>query len=417
MAFKKNNFEKGKNTKSQKSTSDTSEKRVSKPFNKEEKTFTKDFNKKKFVSKESGSFNKDTNKSRENGEKQFSPRAEKPFNKEMKGKYPPKSNKPFDKNYRDNKAKMYEEKNEYKRDNTGVGNIIRINKERDSKERINTETKRELEDLNYSRAKRGMAPLSGIAEGDFDENEPLQLEGRNSVLEALKNDNPIDKIYLKKNEKGEIEGILKVILAKAKEKGIIIAESTRIKLDEMSQTGNHQGVIAICPAKEYVEISDILEIAKSKNEDPFIIILDSVTDPHNLGAVMRTAEACGAHGIIIPKRRSVGLTGAVSKTSAGAIEYVPVARVTNISNAIEELKAAGLWIACADMNGEACYKTKLVGSIALIVGSEGKGVSRLIREKSDFIVSIPMFGQITSLNASVAASVLMYEVVRQRKFL
>jgi len=239
------------------------------------------------------------------------------------------------------------------------------------------------------------------------------LEGRNAVLEALNHNKPIDKIYVKK---GPSEGSITVIIAKAREKGIVISEVAREKLDYMSQTGSHQGVIASCPAHEYVEISDMLEIAKSKGEDPFIIILDSITDPHNLGAIMRSADCAGVHGIIIPKRRAVSLTGIVSKTSAGAIEHVPVARVTNLNNAVDELKEAGLWICCAKTHGRPYFKSDIKGPVAIIIGSEGEGVSKLLEKKSDFAVSIPMYGEISALNASVAAGLLMYEVVRQRKF-
>ncbi|MCL2565384.1 MAG: 23S rRNA (guanosine(2251)-2'-O)-methyltransferase RlmB [Defluviitaleaceae bacterium] len=248
----------------------------------------------------------------------------------------------------------------------------------------------------------------------IDYNDGLILEGRNAVLEALNHNKPIDKIYVKK---GPSEGSITVIIAKAREKGIVISEVAREKLDYMSQTGSHQGVIASCPAHEYVEISDMLEIAKRKGEDPFIIMLDSITDPHNLGAIMRSADCSGVHGIIIPKRRAVSLTGIVSKTSAGAIEHVPVARVTNLNNAVDELKEAGLWICCAKTHGRPYFKADIKGPIAIIIGSEGEGVSKLLEKKSDFAVSIPMYGEISALNASVAAGLLMYEVVRQRKFI
>jgi 23S rRNA (guanosine2251-2'-O)-methyltransferase len=246
-----------------------------------------------------------------------------------------------------------------------------------------------------------------------DYNENLVLEGRNALMEALKADKPIDKIYIKK---GPVEGTITVIVAKAREKGIVISEVAKEKLDYMSRSGNHQGVIAICPAHEYVEVSDILNIAAKKGEDPFIIILDSITDPHNLGAIMRTAECSGAHGIIIPKRRSVTLTGIVSKTSAGAIEYVPVARVTNLNQTIDELKQKGIWICCADTHGRPLFNADLSGPVAIVIGAEGEGISKLISKKSDFAVKVPMYGKISSLNASVAASLVMYEVIRQRNF-
>lgn len=243
--------------------------------------------------------------------------------------------------------------------------------------------------------------------------EGLQLEGRNPVLEALNSSKTIDKIVVKK---GEIEGTLKVIVAKAVDKGIIVQEVDKFKMEKMSLTNNNQGVIAFCPAKEYVEVEDILKNAKDKNEDPFIIILDEITDPHNLGAILRTADACGAHGVIIPKRRAVGLTAVVGKTSAGAVEYIPVAKVTNIVATIESLKKSGIWVACADMSGKDYFKEELTGPLAIVIGSEGAGVGRLIKEKCDFSLKIPMFGHISSLNASVAAGLIMYEAVRQRKF-
>lgn len=243
----------------------------------------------------------------------------------------------------------------------------------------------------------------------FDEN--LQLEGRNPVLEAINSGKTIDKIIVKK---GEIEGTLRVIVAKAVERGIIVQEVDKNKMAEISRSNNCQGVIALCPAHEYADVSDIIQAAKDKGEDPFIIVLDEITDPHNLGAILRTADASGAHGVIIPKRRAVGLTAIVSKTSAGAVEHVPVARVTNIAKTVEDLKKQGIWVACADMEGQEYFDAPLNGPIALVIGSEGSGVSRLVKQKCDFAVKIPMFGKISSLNASVAAGLIMYEVVRQR---
>ena len=240
-----------------------------------------------------------------------------------------------------------------------------------------------------------------------------QLEGRNAVLEVLKSGRDIEKIYL---QKGNVEGTLRRIASMAKERGIVVQEVVRQKLDDMSQTKNHQGVIAVVSIHEYAEVSDILKSAYDKGEKPFIVILDSITDPHNLGAVIRSAECAGAHGIIIPKRRSVGLTAVVGKTSAGALEYMPVARVTNISRTIEDLQKEGIWAVCADMDGNDYFNAPLDTPIALVIGSEGEGVSRLVKEKCDFTVSIPMYGRISSLNASVAASLMMYEVVRQRNF-
>ena len=240
-----------------------------------------------------------------------------------------------------------------------------------------------------------------------------QLEGRNAALEVLRSGRDIEKIYV---QKGNVEGTIKRIVAQAIEKGVIIQEVSRHKLDELSQTKNHQGVIVLSSAHEYVEVEDILARAKEKGEDPFILLLDGITDPHNLGAIIRTAECSGVHGIVIPKRRSVGLNATVGKTSAGAIEYMPVARVTSIIKTMELLKKEGLWIACADMGGLDYFDTNMKGSLALVIGSEGDGVSRLVKEKCDFTASIPMYGKISSLNASVAAGLLMYEVVRQRRF-
>ena len=252
-----------------------------------------------------------------------------------------------------------------------------------------------------------------LRKDEFEE-ENFQLEGRNSVLEALNHNKTIDKIFVKK---GEIEGTLKIIVAKALERGIIVQEVDKLRMEQMKKTNNPQGIIAFCPVHEYCQVEDILENAKKRGEDPFIIILDEITDPHNLGAIIRTADAVSAHGVIIPKRRSASLTAIVSKTSAGALEYVPVARVNNISKEIEKLKKQGLWIACADMKGTECFKADLKGAIGIVIGNEGDGVSRLVKESCDYSVKIPMYGNIESLNASVAAGLLMYEVVRQRKFL
>lgn len=246
------------------------------------------------------------------------------------------------------------------------------------------------------------------------EEDNFQLEGRNSVLEALNHNKTIDKIFVKK---GEVEGTLKVIIAKALERGIIVQEIDKMKMEQMKRTQNPQGIIALCPAHEYCDVEDILENAKKRGEEPFVVILDEITDPHNLGAIIRTADAAGAHGVIIPKRRAASLTAIVSKTSSGALEYVPVARVNNISKEIEKLKKAGLWIACAHMKGTECFNADLKGPIGIVIGNEGDGVSRLVKESCDYSVKIPMYGKIESLNASVAAGLLMYEVVRQRKFM
>ncbi|MBF8983465.1 23S rRNA (guanosine(2251)-2'-O)-methyltransferase RlmB [Lutibacter sp. B2] len=240
-----------------------------------------------------------------------------------------------------------------------------------------------------------------------------KIEGRNPVIEVLKSDRDIDKIMI---ANGAEKGSMQIIIGKAKDRGITIQYVDRKKIDQLSETHAHQGVIAFAAAHNYVEVSDILKRAQDQGEDAFIIILDEITDPHNLGSIIRTADACGAHGIIIPKRRAVGLTGIVAKTSAGAIEYVPVAKVSNIGQTIDSLKEQGIWITGADMAGEnKHYEQDLKGKIGLVIGSEGKGISRLIKEKCDFLVNIPMKGKVSSLNASVASSILMYEVVRQRE--
>ncbi len=238
-----------------------------------------------------------------------------------------------------------------------------------------------------------------------------RLEGRNSILEAIKAGRTIDKIYI---QDGLRDGSISTILSKLKGSGTSISFVKKQKLDSMSETGHHQGVIAQTTSYEYSEIDDIFELAKSRKEPPFIIILDEIEDPHNLGAIIRTANICGAHGVIIPKHRATGLTATVVRASAGAVNFTPVVKVTNISKTIEELKLRGLWFACADMGGEVMYNCNLTGAIGLVIGNEGSGVSRLVKEKCDYIVSIPMMGQIESLNASVAAGVLAYEIVRQR---
>lgn len=239
-----------------------------------------------------------------------------------------------------------------------------------------------------------------------------KIIGRNPVLEAIKAGRSIDKILIKK---GKYEGSIVPVVKKAKESGIIIQEVDKVKLDALAEGGNHQGIVAYVSQYDYVSVDDILASASDKGEAPFVIICDKITDPHNLGAIIRTANCVGAHGVIVPKRNSAGLNSVVAKTSAGAVEYTRVAKVTNIAETIEKLKKQGMWIAAADMDGQEMYKTDLKGSLGIVVGSEGEGVSRLVREKCDFIVSIPMYGQINSLNASVAAGVLMYEALRQRK--
>ncbi len=237
------------------------------------------------------------------------------------------------------------------------------------------------------------------------------IEGRNAVLEAFRSGKTIDKLFILD---GCQDGSVNSIVREAKKADTIINFVDKERLDRLSKTGHHQGVVAQAAAYEYAEVDDILEAARSKGEDPFIFILDEIEDPHNLGAIIRTANLVGAHGVIIPKRRAVGLTATVAKTSAGAINYTPVAKVTNISKTIEELKKEGLWFVCADMDGDTMYDCNLTGPIGLVIGNEGSGVSRLVREKCDFTASIPMKGDIDSLNASVAAGVLAYEILRQR---
>ena len=237
------------------------------------------------------------------------------------------------------------------------------------------------------------------------------IEGRNAVIEAYRSGKPIDKLFILD---GCQDGPMMTIKREAKKHDTLVKYVTKERLDQLSETGKHQGVIAYAAAYEYAEVDDILETAKKKGEPPFIFLLDNIEDPHNLGAIIRTANLAGAHGVIIPKRRAVGLTSTVAKTSAGALNYTPVAKVTNISATIEELKERGLWFVCADMGGESMYRLDLKGPIGLVIGNEGEGVSRLVREKCDFIASIPMKGDIDSLNASVAAGVLAYEIVRQR---
>ena len=241
--------------------------------------------------------------------------------------------------------------------------------------------------------------------------EELTIEGRNAVLEAFRAKKPIDRLFVLD---GCQDGPVQSILREAKKTDTIITYVKKERLDQMSEAGKHQGVIAYAAAYEYATIEDMFKLAEEKGEPPFLILLDNIEDPHNLGAMIRTANQAGAHGIIIPKRRAVGLTATVAKVSAGAINYVPVAKVTNLSTTIEELKQKGMWFACADMDGDLMYNVNLTGSLGLVIGSEGEGVSRLVKEKCDFVVRIPMKGNIDSLNASVAMGVLSYEIVRQR---
>ena len=241
--------------------------------------------------------------------------------------------------------------------------------------------------------------------------EEFTIEGRNAVIEAFRSGKTIDKVFI---QDGCQDGPVRTIAREAKKAGCIINYVEKERLDNMSKTGKHQGVIAYAAAYEYAEVSDILQAARDKGEDPFVFVLDEIEDPHNLGAIIRTANLCGAHGVIIPKRRAAGLTATVLKTSAGALNYTPVAKVTNIAATIEELKKEGMWFVCGDMGGELMYRLNLTGPIGLVIGNEGNGVSRLVKEKCDMVASIPMKGDIDSLNASVAAGVLAFEIVRQR---
>lgn len=241
--------------------------------------------------------------------------------------------------------------------------------------------------------------------------EEFTIEGRNAVIEAFRSGKTIDKVFILD---GCQDGPVRTIAREAKKAGSLIQYVSKERLDNMSETGKHQGVIAYAAAYEYAQVEDILKAARDKNEPPFIFVLDEIEDPHNLGAIIRTANLSGAHGVIIPKRRAAGLTATVLKTSAGALNYTPVAKVTNIATTIEELKKEGMWFVCGDMGGEIMYHLNLKGPIGLVIGNEGSGVSRLVREKCDMVASIPMKGDIDSLNASVAAGVLAFEIVRQR---
>ena len=234
-----------------------------------------------------------------------------------------------------------------------------------------------------------------------------KIEGRNAVLEALRAGKPIVKLYV-------LDGPVRTIIREAKKGDTIINYVKKERLDQLSETGHHQGVIAMAASYEYATVEDILEKAREKGEAPFIFVLDNIEDPHNLGAMIRTANLAGAHGVIIPKRRAVGLTPTVARTSAGAINYTPVAKVTNLKQTMEQLKKEGMWFVCADMDGTPYYQMDLKGPMGLVIGNEGEGVSRLIKETCDFVASIPMKGDIDSLNASVAAGVLAFEIARQR---
>ena len=243
--------------------------------------------------------------------------------------------------------------------------------------------------------------------------EELTIEGRNAVIEAFRSGKTIDKLFVLD---GCHDGPVNTALREAKKQDTIINYVTKERLEQLSETGKHQGLIAHAAAYEYAQVEDMLMAAQEKGEPPFLILLDNIEDPHNLGAIIRTANLAGAHGVIIPKRRAVGLTATVAKTSAGALNYTPVAKVTNLGKTIEELKEKGLWFVCADMDGESMYDLNLTGPIGLVMGSEGEGVSRLVKEKCDFVASIPMKGDIDSLNASVATGIMAFEILRQRSF-
>lgn len=237
------------------------------------------------------------------------------------------------------------------------------------------------------------------------------IEGRNAVLEALRSGRPVDKLYVLD---GCQDGPVRSIIREAKKRDTILKFVEKERLNRLSETGKHQGVVAFAAVYEYAEVSDMLKLAGDKGEEPFLFLLDGIEDPHNLGAIIRTANLAGAHGVIIPKNRAAGLTAAVAKASCGALNYTPVAKVTNLARTMEELKKEGLWFVCADMGGELMYQLDLKGPVGLVIGNEGDGVSRLVKETCDFTAAIPMKGDIDSLNASVAAGVLAYEIVRQR---
>ncbi len=258
---------------------------------------------------------------------------------------------------------------------------------------------------------RGYNRRAAVPE-DFEIDENI-LFGRNAVIEALKSEREIDKILI---QKGEKEGSVIKIISAAKAKSIVTLEVEKSKLDELTGREKHQGVVAYVAAHEYVSVEEILEDAAAKGEPAFVLILENIQDPHNLGAIIRTAHTAGVHGIIIPKRRAVGLTGTVAKASAGALEHTKVAKVSNIAQTIKDLQQKGLWIACADMDGKVLFEENLTGPIGIVVGSEGEGISKLTKQTCDYVVSVPMYGKVTSLNVSVAASLMVYEVVRQRHF-
>jgi 23S rRNA (guanosine2251-2'-O)-methyltransferase len=254
---------------------------------------------------------------------------------------------------------------------------------------------------------------NNLPEDSANQSEGRIVEGRNAVLEAFRSGRTIDRLLI---QDGCQDGPVQTIKREARKQDTVVDFVKKERLDQISETGKHQGVIAYTAAYEYADVEDILNIARDRGEAPFLFLLDNIEDPHNLGAIIRTANLAGAHGVIIPKRRAVGLTATVARTSAGALNYTPVARVTNLGATIDELKKEGIWFVCADMGAEVMYRQNLTGPIGLVIGNEGEGVSRLVKEKCDFTASIPMKGNIDSLNASVAAGVLAYEIVRQREY-
>ena len=281
------------------------------------------------------------------------------------------------------------------------------------KDTRNTADGRAVREGRPSREAVEVIPANGARDGrEPNEIREDVIEGRNAVIEALKGNTTIEQILV---AKGDTEGSINVVLGLAKEKGIVVKEVDRKKLDSMTQTGAHQGVIALITPYNYFSVEAILRYAEEKGEAPFIVILDEIEDPHNFGSIIRTAEVCGAHGIIIPKRRNVGITPTVYKTSAGAVEHMKIAKVTNINNVISGLKEKGIWVYGADMAGKSyCHEVNFNGGVAIVIGSEGRGMSKLTKEKCDVLVKIPMKGKITSLNASVAGGIMLYEVMKQK---
>ncbi len=265
---------------------------------------------------------------------------------------------------------------------------------------------------NYVKSTKNFKDKSERINEQSVENDECLSVGRNAVKELLSGERDIEKIYV---QRGEREGSLKVLVAMARERKIPVSELEKARLDAMSKGVNHQGIIAVASEHNYSSVDEILAYAEEKGEKPFLILLDGVEDPHNLGAIIRSAECCGAHGVIIPKRRAVGLTPVVSKASAGAVEHMRVAKVTNLSQTIDELKERGFWVYGADMGGKEYYSTDFSGSVCLVLGSEGFGISRLVREKCDFIVSIPLYGNVNSMNVSCAGAVLFAEIAKQKK--